>query len=79
MTAFRENLNGFQDILAQLGADKGLANYDRSDQIETLLKNVVNANKYLLKDVDVMVDQLPAVGGTLGPSTFHLARDQAFR
>ena len=79
MTAFRENLNGFQDILAQLGADKGLANYDRSDQIETLLKNVVNVNKYTLKNIDEMIFELPAVGGTLGPRTFHLARDQAFR
>lgn len=73
MTAFRENLNGFQDILAELGADKGLANYDNSDSIETLLKNVVNANKYLLKDVDAMVYELPAVGGTLGPRTLDLA------
>jgi hypothetical protein len=56
-------------VLAQLGADKGLANYNREDDLETLLKNVVNANKYLLSDVDEMVYKLPAVGGTLGPRT----------
>ncbi|KAI0094902.1 hypothetical protein BDY19DRAFT_915193 [Irpex rosettiformis] len=72
VTAFRENLNGFQDILAQLGADKGLANYDRSDQLETLLKNLVNTNKDLLKSVDATVYQLPAVGGTLGPIVYDI-------
>ena len=51
-----------------MGSDKGLANYDKNNALETLLKKVVNANKYLLNDVDKMVYQLPAVGSTLGPS-----------
>jgi len=72
VTAFRENLGGFQDVLAQLGADKGLANYNSDDALETLLKNVVNANKYLLSDVDEMVYKLPAVGGILGPLVYDI-------
>ncbi|KAI0348015.1 hypothetical protein BDW22DRAFT_1385036 [Trametopsis cervina] len=72
VSAFSSNLNGFQDILAQLAADKGLANYDRSDDLETLLKDLVNAVKYLLSDVTQMVYELPAVGGTLGPIVYDI-------
>ncbi len=67
LSGFRDNLSGFSDILAQLGSDKGLANYDRNNDVETLLKNVVNVNKNTLSSVSKAVYELPAVGGTLGP------------
>lgn len=68
-TAFHTNLLGFQNTLAQLGADKGLANYDKDNDLETVLKDLVNSVKYLLSDIDDMVYDIPGVGSTLGPST----------
>ena len=51
-----------------MAADKGLANYDKDDELETVLKDLVNAVKYLLNDITAMVYQIPGVGPTLGPS-----------
>lgn len=71
VSAFHTNLLGFQNTLAELGADKGLANYNRDDEIETLMKDAINANKYLLNDIDRMVYDIPGLGPTLGPSKFN--------
>lgn len=59
---------GFQTALAQIGSDKGLANYDNKNDLETLLKNTVNLNKDVLEAVDVAVYNLPILGPTLSPS-----------
>ena len=69
VTAFHTNLLGFQNTLAELGADKGLANYDKDNDLETVLKDLVNSVKYLLSDIDDMVYDIPGLGSTLGPST----------
>lgn len=78
LSQFHTNLAGFQDVLAQLAADKGLANYDSTDDLQTLLKNLVNAVKYLLNDLDEMVYNLPAVGPTLGPSKWSNVYPRVF-
>lgn len=52
----------------QLAAEKGLANYDKSNKYETLLKDIVNASKYTLSDVDDIIDADPLLGPILGPS-----------
>lgn len=67
-SGFHDSLFGFGGILKQLAADKGLANYNQDDALETLLKNTVNANKDFLSSVDKYAYELPAVGSTLGPS-----------
>lgn len=67
-SAFHTNLLGFRSLLSQLGREKGLANYDRDDQIQTLLKNIVNTNKNFLSSVDVIVKNLPILGPVVGPS-----------
>ncbi|KZP31335.1 hypothetical protein FIBSPDRAFT_849827 [Athelia psychrophila] len=72
LTGFHSNVLGLQDILSQLGADKGLANYDRTDDLETLLKNTVNLNKNALSSVDTIVYNLPIVGKTLGPIVYDI-------
>ncbi|GJE86108.1 hypothetical protein PsYK624_021880 [Phanerochaete sordida] len=72
LSSFHSNLLGFQNTLAQLGADKGLANYDRSNDLETLLKDLVNANKYALSDVDDFVYKIPTLGPTLGPIVYEI-------
>lgn len=61
-------MRGFQTALAQIGSDKGLANYDDKNNLETLLKDTVNLNKDALTAVDVAVYYLPILGPTLGPS-----------
>ncbi|EAU93114.2 hypothetical protein CC1G_11309 [Coprinopsis cinerea okayama7 len=68
LTAFDSSLLGIKTILDQLGAEKGLLNYDRTNDLETLLKNVVNFNKETLNAVDALVYNLPILGPVLGPS-----------
>ncbi|THH34026.1 hypothetical protein EUX98_g83 [Antrodiella citrinella] len=72
LTGFQTQLASFQSLVAQMGSDKGLANYDKNNAVETLLKNVVNANKDMLSDVDAMVYELPIVGSTLGPIVYEI-------
>lgn len=57
-----------QGLLGDLGRDKGLANYDRSNDLETLLKHIVNLNKDTLSSVTDIVYEIPILGPILGPS-----------
>ena len=70
LQGFHTDLLGFQTILDQLGSDNGLANYDKNNQVETVLKDMTNSVKYLLADIDDMVYNIPELGPTLGPSAF---------
>ena len=67
-------------LFSKLAADKGLANYDNSDQYETLLKDIVNANKIALSDTSDLVNADPTLGPLLGPSklVFQVAYIQAY-
>ena len=60
-------LTGFNSLLRQLGANDGLTYYDKSDQLEVLLKNVVNALKDALESSSILVYRVPLLGQTLGP------------
>lgn len=68
LTGFHTNMLGIETVLKELGADKGLANYDRTNDLETLLKNIVNVNKDTLSFLTTITYNLPIVGPTLGPS-----------
>ena len=57
-----------QSLLGNLAADKGLANYDQTDSLETMIKDIVNANKDGLTAINVMVNNIPGLGPILGPS-----------
>lgn len=59
---------GFQTALAQTGSDKGLANYDRTNDLETLLKDTVDLTKDTLNAVDLLVHNIPILGPILDPS-----------
>ncbi|KAA1468243.1 hypothetical protein DENSPDRAFT_877951 [Dentipellis sp. KUC8613] len=72
LQAYKTNMLGFQSVFAQLGADKGLANYDKTDDLETLLKNTVNLNKDTLKSVNEMIDAIPTIGPLLGPIVYEI-------
>ncbi|KAI0793494.1 hypothetical protein C8Q75DRAFT_804301 [Abortiporus biennis] len=69
---FHLDLLGVRAVLEQLGADKGLANYDRSDELETILKKIVNASKDLMGNIDANVYELPVIGSTLGPIVYDI-------
>ncbi|KAH7930983.1 hypothetical protein BV22DRAFT_999234 [Leucogyrophana mollusca] len=72
LSGFSYNILGFQTALAELGADEGLANYDRTNDLETLLKNVVNVNKGVLTTTSVLVDDIPVLGPILGPTVYDI-------
>jgi hypothetical protein len=57
-----------QGFLGDLGRDKGLANYDRNNDLETLLKKIVNVNKDTLSSVTDIAYEVPLLGSILGPS-----------
>ncbi|KAI8995624.1 hypothetical protein BD414DRAFT_480074 [Trametes punicea] len=65
--AYKAGLGRFQNILAQLGTDKGLANYDRTDELQTLLKDLINSMKDTLEAITVLVQEIPGLGPILGP------------
>ncbi|KAK0478493.1 hypothetical protein IW261DRAFT_1483767 [Armillaria novae-zelandiae] len=75
-----ESLNSCKGILSELNLaiaamrpdDKGLGNYDRNDRLETLLKEVVNQTKDLLKVTVILVNNIPIVGPILGPIVYEL-------
>ncbi|PBK77215.1 hypothetical protein ARMSODRAFT_1012396 [Armillaria solidipes] len=74
------SLNSCKGILGELNLaiaamrpdDKGLGNYDRNDRLETILKDVVNKTKDLLKVTAILVNNLPILGSTLGPIVYDL-------
>lgn len=68
LQGFRDNMDRAQGILGDLGRDKGLANYDRNNDLETLLKDIVNLNKDTLSSVTEIVYEIPVLGPVLGPS-----------
>ncbi|OJT12918.1 hypothetical protein TRAPUB_10483 [Trametes pubescens] len=72
VTSYQDGLLGFQNVLAQLGADKGLENYDRANELETLLKDLVNLSKDTLSYIDQLVYQIPVLGPLLGPVVYQI-------
>jgi hypothetical protein len=65
---YQTNFLQFQSLLDQLGSDKGLANYDKTNDIEILLKKIVDLNKCFLKVVYEMINDIPVLGPILAPS-----------
>lgn len=68
ISEFHENFLGFQTVLGELAADKGLANYNQASEMETALKDTVNAVKYILNDTYELINGIPGLGPVLGPS-----------
>lgn len=67
-SAYQFNLLQLQSALPGLENDKGLANYDDTNDLETILKDTTNLNKEWLDCVYVLVDKFPFLGPLLGPS-----------
>ncbi len=73
LTGFNTNMDNFKTALVDATSssgtsDKGLANYDSTNDLETLLKEAINLNKGVLKATYQLVDALPVIGPILGPS-----------
>lgn len=68
LRGFRDNMGRTQGLLGDLGRDKGLAHYDRNNDLETVLKDIVNLNKDTLSSVNDIVYEIPLLGPILGPS-----------
>ncbi|OSX67585.1 hypothetical protein POSPLADRAFT_1030576 [Postia placenta MAD-698-R-SB12] len=65
-------LGGFQDAMAKIAADKGLANYDPNNVVETTLKNTINMVKYSLRTTVEIIKTLPVLGPRLAPIVIQL-------
>ncbi|KII94355.1 hypothetical protein PLICRDRAFT_695354 [Plicaturopsis crispa FD-325 SS-3] len=73
MTGFQTNFLGFQNLLGTVSSgDKGLANYDRSDLLETQIKGLINANKDVLSATTALVYNIPVLGPILGPIVYEI-------
>ncbi|KAJ7181672.1 hypothetical protein C8R43DRAFT_1101443 [Mycena crocata] len=72
LRSYQTNFVGCQRNMVLLGQDKGLACYDKADDIETLIKNLINAHKDILESVSVLVDNLPILGPILGPIVYQI-------
>ncbi|RXW22948.1 hypothetical protein EST38_g2916 [Candolleomyces aberdarensis] len=72
LTGFDTSILGIKNILHELGSDKGLKNYDRTNDLETLLKNLINFHKETFHSVDVLVYNIPILGPILGPIVYEI-------
>lgn len=68
LSDFNVNVQGFHEALAKASSDKGLAFYDGQNDLEKLLKEIVNAHKDVLSAIDIAVENIPGLGPILGPS-----------
>ncbi|KAL5495247.1 hypothetical protein ACEPAI_710 [Sanghuangporus weigelae] len=71
-SSFSSNAQAFSSMFGELAADKGLANYDKGNEVETMLKDVVDANKDALSAVTAMVYNIPTLGPVLGPIVYEI-------
>ncbi|KAG2154859.1 hypothetical protein DEU56DRAFT_770828 [Suillus clintonianus] len=72
LSGFSTNFLGFTTVLAELGGDNGTANMDPTNNLETLLESIINANKDILTVTYNLVVSLPIVGPILGPIVYQL-------
>ncbi|KAG1783942.1 hypothetical protein EV702DRAFT_958652 [Suillus placidus] len=72
LSGFNTNFVGFNSVLAELGGDNGVANLDPTNNLETLLESIINANKDILTVTYNLVVSLPIVGPILGPIVYDL-------
>jgi hypothetical protein len=72
LSGFHTNFVGFTSVLAELGGGNGVANLDPTNNLETLLESIINANKDILTVTYNLVVSLPIVGPILGPSKSQL-------
>jgi hypothetical protein len=68
LTAFHTNSRGFKTTMDRSRAEKGLA-YDQHNHLETLVKDILNFHKDIIKAIAELLRCFPLLGPILGPST----------
>jgi len=72
LAILHSSLQAVNNLLYPMDAMKGLANYDKSNQLETTFKNIVNANKDGLTAVYDIINNDPTLGPLLGPTVYDI-------
>ncbi|KAJ7038186.1 hypothetical protein C8F04DRAFT_371690 [Mycena alexandri] len=67
VTRYNDNFADFRGILVLLPNDAGLLCYDRTDDVETYLKDIINAHKEIVAATVEIVDCIPILGPILAP------------
>ncbi|KAG0147012.1 hypothetical protein CROQUDRAFT_43585 [Cronartium quercuum f. sp. fusiforme G11] len=65
-------LTNIHNSLSYFSRDQGMANLDKSNEMEVALKNSINSLKYSMSDLNLMVYQVPALGPVLGPIVYQI-------
>ncbi|KDR80125.1 hypothetical protein GALMADRAFT_265308 [Galerina marginata CBS 339.88] len=71
LSDFNTNVQGYEEAYAQAKSDKGLANYDKQNDLETLAKQIVDAHKVMLDSTARAVDNIPGLGPALAPIVYE--------
>jgi hypothetical protein len=72
LTAFHTNSRGFKTTMDRSRAEKGLASYDQHNHLETLVKEILNFHKDIIKAIAELLRCFPLLGPILGPSASSL-------
>ncbi|KJA29227.1 hypothetical protein HYPSUDRAFT_50705 [Hypholoma sublateritium FD-334 SS-4] len=72
LSDYSDNVSGFHTTLAKTLSDKGLANYDRTNSIETILKDFFNLNKGIFNSINVYLPTIPVIGPIVGPLFYNI-------
>ncbi|KAK7058952.1 hypothetical protein VNI00_001576 [Paramarasmius palmivorus] len=69
---FQNVLEDIDTGLKPMAARAGLANYDNSDELETLLKHIIDLTKSSLHDIWWLTTEIPLVGPMLGGIVYEI-------
>ncbi|KAF9481420.1 hypothetical protein BDN70DRAFT_876400 [Pholiota conissans] len=72
VSEYNANVARFRSAFARAKTGRGLANYDRTNDLETLLKDFVNLTKNTMQAIYDAVLALPMLGPILGPLIYDL-------
>ncbi|KAI9457714.1 hypothetical protein F5148DRAFT_1221883 [Russula earlei] len=72
LTDFHTNSQGFTTTLRQLGADKGRAHYNEYDDVEKLVKEIIDLCKRVLDSIAKICNDIPYLYPVLGPIVYNI-------
>ncbi|KAH9982407.1 hypothetical protein BGW80DRAFT_1247282 [Lactifluus volemus] len=72
LTAFHTNSRGFKTTMDRSRTEKGLASYDQHNHLETLVKEILNFHKDIIKAIAELLRCFPLLGPILGPIVYDI-------
>ncbi|KAJ7092740.1 hypothetical protein C8R44DRAFT_750239 [Mycena epipterygia] len=72
LTSYKTTFARYQSALEDLSTGAGLTCYDRADDVETLIKAIINYHKEILACTTDLVNALPLLGPILGPIVYDI-------